>query len=138
MAQLFPIRQDAITFDDSMITFYVSGSPTSADVGKAVTLDTTAATTVKLTTAASNVVGVLEALEVRTQEGITVGTISRRFCKWLAWDPADIVNAAVGVTVVGGATAGTVKAGTQNWSVNMVVATKVENGTTYGLVQKIA
>ena len=139
MAQLFGVRQADMPFDDANITHYVTGTVVAADVGKAVTFDTTTPTAVKLCGAGDEVVGRLETLEIRTIEGITVGNIGRAFIGWLAWDPADIANAQIGKTVIGGATPGTVKAAASPaWYKNVVVNIKVDGGTTYGLVQKLA
>lgn len=138
-AQLFPIRQNSMVFDHCNISHYLTGAVTMADTGKAVTFDITTPTAVKLAGAGDEVVGRLETLEIRVGEGITIGNIARAFVGYVQWDPADIANALVGKTVVGGATAGTVRAAAAPaWYKNVVVAVKVENGLTYGLIQKLA
>lgn len=56
--------------------FYISGSVTQDDVGKAVTLDTSAANTVKLAGDGDVILGRLEVYEDRVQEGIKVATVN--------------------------------------------------------------
>lgn len=67
------IYQDAFNYP-----FYVSGSPTQSDVGKAVSLDTTAANTVKLAADGDPIFGVLVSLEDRTVEGIKIGAVATK------------------------------------------------------------
>ena len=62
----------------AQFTFNLAAGITASDVGKAVTLDATAANTVKLAGDADLILGRLEVVEVRTQEGTAVGTISVR------------------------------------------------------------
>lgn len=62
--------------EDWQYPFFVSGSVTQADVGKAVTLDTAAANTVKLAGDGDVILGRLEVFENRVQEGIKVGTVN--------------------------------------------------------------
>lgn len=62
--------------EDAQRTFLVSGTVTQADIGKAVTLDTAAANTVKLAGDNDVILGRLESYEDRTAEGIKVGTVS--------------------------------------------------------------
>lgn len=92
-------------FEDSIFTFNVSGGVTNADVGKAVTLDTTAANTVKLAGADEEVMGRLERVEER--ETGTVASVSLRFCGELPVATGETVN--VGDAVIG-AGSGEVKA----------------------------
>lgn len=56
-------------------TWNLNAAITTADVGKAVSIDTAAARTVKLAADGDAVIGVLESVEVRVQEGINVGTV---------------------------------------------------------------
>lgn len=67
-----------ITQDSFQYPFLLKASDSvAADAGvKAVTLDTTAANTVKLATDASPIVGRLEVFEDRVVEGVKVGTIA--------------------------------------------------------------
>lgn len=98
-----------IYFEDFQFPFLISGNPDPVnDVGKAVTLDATAANTVKLAGAGDKIVGRLETVEARTAEGITVATVAVKFS-----DKLPIANGqtpAVGNIVVGGGS-GTVQVG---------------------------
>lgn len=49
---------------------------TAADVGKAVTLDTSAANTVKLAGDGDKILGILEVVEVRTQDSVITCTVA--------------------------------------------------------------
>lgn len=99
----------SFSFPDYTFTMNVSGSVTQADVGKAVALDTTNPNTVKLAGAGDVVYGRLETVETGGLDGLTVGAISRKFRSVL---PTDGTTITVGQSVVGGATAGAVKAAT--------------------------
>jgi hypothetical protein len=92
-------------FEDFTFTMNVSGAVTAADVGKAVTLDTTAANTVKLAADNDPVYGRLETFEHRTQENIKVGAVARKFRAILPTAAA----VTIGQEVSGSATAGAVK-----------------------------
>jgi hypothetical protein len=72
------ISHVGITQDLFNYPWKISGSPTQADVGKAVSIDTTAAYTVKLAADNDPIIGVLETLEIRTIEGINVCTVSTK------------------------------------------------------------
>jgi len=98
--------------------FYLASGITIADVGKAVALDSSAANTVKLTGADEQVIGQLVSFEDRGVEGVLVGTVSLR--GGFKFTGEGVI--AVGDTVVGSATAGTVKvAAAVDHSDNMVV-----------------
>jgi hypothetical protein len=97
----------SFSFPDFTFTMNVSGAVTTADVGKAVALDTGAENTVKLAGADDVVYGRLESVETGGLDGLTVGAVSRKFRAIL---PTDGTAVAVGDSVCGGATAGTVKA----------------------------
>lgn len=62
--------------EDFQYPFMVAAGITEADEGKAVTLDTSAANTVKLAGDADVILGRLEKVENRTVEGVNVGTVS--------------------------------------------------------------
>lgn len=66
-------------------TFYISGTVTQADLGKAVSLDSAAEKTVKLAGDGDIIVGRLEVLENRVQEGVTVCTVSLKFIDWVPY-----------------------------------------------------
>lgn len=128
------------SFEDFMFTYLVSGTVTAADVGKAVTIDATAANTVKLAGDDDEVFGRLETYEDRTQEGIKVGTVSRKMRAKLPTDTGltgfDVP--AVGDTVVG-STAGAIKA-LNNGSAKTPDQTKntvIEVGTGFVVVEKL-
>lgn len=87
-------------------TAYLAAGITSADVGKPVTLDTSANNTYKLAGADDIIYGNLKVVENRVQEGILVGTIE--FKGGFQWTKSGAIN--VGDSVVG-AGAGAVKAG---------------------------
>lgn len=90
------------------LPWYISGVvDKSADIGKAVTQDTTAATTAKLAGDGNAILGALVSYENRSVEGIAVGTIQHKGCFRFAYTGAAPV---VGDKVSGGATAGAVKA----------------------------
>lgn len=87
-------------------TFLISGSVTADDVGKLVTLDATAARTVKLAGDGDEIFGRLEVFENRVQEGLVVGTIATKFIDWVP----KTGTVAVGNGIQGSATAGVAKA----------------------------
>lgn len=91
--------------NDFHFTYLLNAAIVAADVGKAVTLDTAAANTVKLAGNADKVFGRLETFEDRTTLGIKVGTVSRKFKDRL---PKTAAAIAVGDSVTGSATAGSV------------------------------
>lgn len=97
--------------ENFMYTFKVSGNVTTSDVGKAVSLDTTAANTVKLAGDGDPIFGRLEVYEDRVQEGIKVGTVSTK--GGLKFPLAANANVSIGTYLVGGG-AGAVKAAGAN------------------------
>lgn len=100
----------SFSYPDFTFSMNVSGAVTQADVGKAVTLDTATANTVKLAGDGDHVYGRLESLETGGLDGLTVGAVSRKFRSILPTAAA----VTVGAEVVGSATAGAVKpTGTQ-------------------------
>ena len=118
-------------FEDAVFTYLISGAVTAADVGKAVSLDTAAANTVKLAADDENIFGRLETFEDRTVLGIKVGAVSRQFKNKLPKTAAAIT---VGQSVTGSATPGSVKAATaQDTRRNIVV----EVGADFVVVEKI-
>lgn len=99
-------------------TVYLAAGITSADVGKPVTLDTSANNTFKLAGADDVIYGNLKVVENRVQEGILVGTIELK--GGFQWTKSGVI--AVGDGVVG-AGAGAVKAGTNPRSLVVAVGT---------------
>jgi len=86
-------------------TFLYSGTLTDADVGKAVALDTTADRTVKLAGDTDEIIGRLEVVENRVQEGLKTCTVALKFIGWVP----KTGTFAVGNGIQGSATAGVVK-----------------------------
>ena len=103
--------------EDWQYPFYVSGAVTQADVGKAVTLDTTAQNTVKLAGDGDPILGRLETFEDRTVEGVKVGTVSIQGGMKF---PKTAAAIAVGNSIVGGG-GGLVKADVSANGHNVVV-----------------
>lgn len=111
-------------------TLKVSGTVVQADIGKAVSQDTTAANTVKLAADGDTIVGQLTVYEKRLVEGVNVGTIlpantlNPMFFVYTGTDPA------VGDSVVGGGAglvkkSGTAIVGNRVWEVDTVAKTVV-------------
>lgn len=131
------------TSPDDIFTYLISGTVTDNDVGKAVTLDTTAANTVKLAGAGDAIFGRLEVYEDRAVLGLKVASVAREFKDLIPIATGltgfDVV--AVGDTVVGSA-AGLVKAKnsgsakTPNWVENVVVELVTFGGVAYAAVEK--
>lgn len=118
------------SFEDFTFTYYLAAGITAANVGNAVALDATAPNKVKLAGDNDVVFGRLETFEDRTQEGVVVGAVSRKFRSKL---PTTGV-VAIGDTVTGSATAGKVKASTGTDSV--YENTVIEVGTGFAIVEK--
>ena len=115
--------------DDDMFTYNISGTITQDDIGKAVTLDTTAANTFKLAGDGEPVHGRLFSYEDRSQQGAgKVGTVMRRFKEKLPCNVGHTI--AVGDSVVG-AGAGKVK---DAGAVNRTLVTELV-GTTEVVVE---
>lgn len=62
--------------DEFQYTWMLAAGITAADQGKAVTPDASAANTVKLAGDGDRIVGRLEVVEIRVQEGVNLGTVS--------------------------------------------------------------
>lgn len=121
----FPI--DVTTF-----TYLLAAGMTAADVGKAVTLDTTAANRVRLAAAGEAIFGRLETYEDRDSLSIKTGAVSRQFKEKL---PAPAAHGiVVGNSVTGGAIPGNVAAVAAN-GVNRTIV--VETGATYVVVEAL-
>ena len=95
------------TQPDSRYTFVLDAAIVAADIGKAVSIKAGSANTVKLAGDGDLIVGNLFSIEDRTVEGVKVGTVSTRGGFLL--NTTGVI--AVGDSVVGSATAGSVKAG---------------------------
>lgn len=109
----------AIYDEDSQFPFLLAAGITSADVGKAVALDTSAANQVKLAGDGDTIIGQLLVVENRVVEGVLVGTIAME--GGIAFDVAVGQTVHLGDTIVG-AGGGLVKsAATPNMALNYVV-----------------
>jgi hypothetical protein len=110
--------------DDVRFTYNISGAVTQDDLGKALSLDTSANSTMKLAADGDKIVGRLETYEDRSQQGAgKVGTVARQFKELLPIKAglAGLDAVALGDSVVG-AGAGEVKAANDGTA-------KTENGT---------
>lgn len=117
-------------------TFLGASTLTTADVGKAVTLDTTANNTVKLAGDGERILGLLEAVENRVQDGVITCTVACKGGFKFNLNPNASAAApdelpTVGEFIEGGTATDTTKgwvqrlqSGTSNWMVVEV------NGTT--------
>lgn len=103
---MFPVSLNNFHFEDWNFTCTLAAGITSADVGKAVALDTTA-NTVKLAADDDVILGRLEQVEDRVQEGQLVGTVAFKFGGKLPIADGETIN--VGDTLIG-AGGGEVKA----------------------------
>lgn len=72
------ISHRGLVSEDFHYPFFITGTVTSADVGKAVSIDTAAAYSVKLAGADEVVVGVLVSYEDRSVEGVKVATVATK------------------------------------------------------------
>lgn len=119
---------------DDIFTFSLASGITSADVGKAVSLDTSGNNKVKLALDTEEIIGVLETVENRTVEGVLLGTVATAGIFEFAVNsdatastPDEIPNT-VGDYIVGGngaAGAGFVNkltSGKSNWRVIEVIS----------------
>ena len=118
-------------FEDSMFTMNLASGITAADIGKAVSVDASGPNKAKLAGDGDFIIGRLEVVENRVQEGQLVGTVARRFSNPLPIKSGSGV--AVGQSVVG-AGAGEVKpAGTTDHARNIVFEVR----GAFAIVQKI-
>jgi hypothetical protein len=104
---MFPVTLAGYSFEDSMLTFNLATGITAAHVGRAVSVDTSVANTVKLAADGDEIIGRLETVELRTQEGSSVGAVALRFCQLL---PIKTGETIVVGDVIEGAGDGEVKA----------------------------
>lgn len=118
------------SFEDFTFTYYLDSAVTAADVGKAMTLDTTATNKMKLAGAGDTIFGRLETFENRTQEGIKVGAVSRKFRSKLPTTGA----VALGDNLIGSATPGVAASGAVPTGQFRNVV--IEVGSGYAIVEK--
>ncbi len=97
-------------FEDFSLTFNLNAAIVAADVGKAVSIDTSGNNKVKLVAAGEYVIGRLASFENRLVEGSRVGAVEIRFANLLPIGG----TVTLGQSVMGGTTAGTVQASTTN------------------------
>ena len=90
---------DGFTQNDHVFTMYGSGDITIDDVGKAVSLDTSADATVKLAEDGEAIYGRVFQVEDRSQEGVVTVSVETRFRKRVRKESATVINR--GDTVVG-------------------------------------
>lgn len=86
-------------FEDASFGFNLNAAITEDDIGKAVTIDTAAANTVKLAGDDDEIIGRLATFENRSVEGTKVGAVELRFANTLP--VATGATIAVGDTAVG-------------------------------------
>ena len=110
MAGIYGLSNKGRYLEDFQEYFYLAAGITAADVGKAVEIDTSGEQKVKLATDGAVIIGRLEVVEDRKQEGILVGTVSLKGFNYFPIKTGLTGIAAVGLgdTVVG-AGAGEVK-----------------------------
>lgn len=123
-------------FDDFIFTYLLSGvtstdAAVAATAGKAVTLDTTAANTVKLTADNDLIFGRVFQAEMRVAEGIKTAAIQRKFKEKM---PANVGHGIVVGDRVVGAAGGLVKKEPAATVTNPRV---VEIGTDFVVVESI-
>ena len=144
MAEAFgKVSLDGLHKEDSQFTFNISGTVNvPADVGKALSIDTTVANTLKLAGNNERILARLEVYENRTTEGIKVGTAAMDGGYKFPVDPDANASPTGDLPAVGdyliGAGDGYVKAAGANdpkdW---LVVEVKVLNGVTYAVAVKV-
>lgn len=130
-------------FEEWHVTMTLAAGIVVADEGKAVALDTGAANKAKLAGDGDQIIGRLEKVENRVQEGILVGTIALKFSNLLpikaSLSGAEVV--AIGSTVVG-AGSGEVKArvvssaAAPDYTINMVSQLVTISSVAYAVVTK--
>lgn len=103
----FGVSLNGFHFEDWQFSFNLAAGITKADIGKAVTLDTSAANTVKLAGDGDVIHGRLEVVEDRSQEGSLIGNVAWKFIQKLPVKSGETV--ALG-DLVQGAGSGEVKA----------------------------
>lgn len=119
---------DGFPMNDWTFTMFISGVVTSADIGKAVSLDTATPGTVKLAANDDVIYGRITSIEPRTQEGVTTVTVEAKFRNRLPTS----ANPAIGGSVVGSGNGLVKPAVTANPAHNVVLFV----GAGYAIVQK--
>lgn len=106
-------------FEDWSFTFNLATGITAADIGKAVSLDTTGNNKVKLAGDGDVIVGMLSTVEDRVVEGQLVGAVELKFANILPIKSGNTV--AVGDSVQGAGGGEVKKITTPDYSLNYVV-----------------
>lgn len=96
---MFPVSLQNYHFEEWQLTFNLKSGITQTDRHKAVTLDASADNTVKLAGDGDPILGRLEIIEDRQQEGTLLGTIALKFGAKLPIKSGETVN--VGDYLVG-------------------------------------
>lgn len=104
----------------SSLTFNLASTIVAADIGKAVSLDTSGNNKVKLAADGDAIVGRLSTVEDRVVEGIRVGAVELQFANVLPIAASAVATLAVGNTVVGAGNGEVKAAGTHNPRNNFV------------------
>lgn len=113
MAGIYGLSNKGRYLEDFQEYFYLAAGITAADVGKAVELDATGDQKVKLATDGGIIIGRLEVVEDRKQEGILVGTVSLKGFNYFPVATAAMAGLTVTETIVGAGN-GEVKAAAAN------------------------
>lgn len=124
------VSLNGIYDEDAQFTYLLASATTIDDIGKAVTVDTSAANKVKLAVAGDRILGRLETFEDRTVEGIKVGAVSTGGI--LQFPIADSVTVNVGDLLVGGLDAATVGGCVKTMTLTHVAAATAAALTTAG------
>ncbi|AKU43538.1 hypothetical protein CPT_Seuss12 [Caulobacter phage Seuss] len=105
------VRLAKFDFKDYQLTVNMNSAITTSDVGKPVTIDTSADNQVKLVGAGEEIVGIIYTVEDRVNEGKKVGTVEFHFAAYLPIQAGLTGNQVVarGKRLAGGG-AGTVRA----------------------------
>jgi hypothetical protein len=93
------VNSSNILVDAWQMPFNLASAIVAADVGKAVSIDTTAAFTVKLAADNDEIIGRLETFEDRTVEGLKTGTVAMQ---GIMVFPTVVTVPALGDNVAGG------------------------------------
>ncbi len=102
---MFNVSFQNIHVEEFSFTFHLSGI-VADDIGKGVTIDTSAARTVKLAGDGDRVIGHLSTVEDRTVDGVVVGAVDLKGSYKMSYTGA---APAIGDGVQGSATAGLLK-----------------------------
>lgn len=135
MATLGNVSLRGLYIEAFIVTFLGASGMTAADKGKAVTLDTSAANTVKLAGNGDAILGILESVEVRAQDGVITCAVATRGGFSFALNPNATASSpdelpVVGEFIEGGTANDTTKgyvqklqSGTSKWQVVEVIGT---------------